>query len=68
MYSFGIDPGISLLERYPKEMTRWVSRNVCSREFIAALIKNNKHGTFLVVQWLRVHAPNAGGPGLIPSQ
>ncbi|TEA41399.1 hypothetical protein DBR06_SOUSAS7910076, partial [Sousa chinensis] len=20
----------------------------------------------LVVQWLRLHAPNAGGPGLIP--
>ena len=25
-------------------------------------------GTFLVVQWLRVHAPNAGGQGLIPGQ
>ena len=23
-------------------------------------------GTSLVVQWLRLHAPNAGGPGLIP--
>ncbi|TEA35753.1 hypothetical protein DBR06_SOUSAS1110111, partial [Sousa chinensis] len=22
----------------------------------------------LVVQWLRQHAPNAGGPGLIPGQ
>ncbi|TEA23326.1 hypothetical protein DBR06_SOUSAS10410006, partial [Sousa chinensis] len=22
----------------------------------------------LVVQWLRLHAPNAGGPGLIPGQ
>ena len=25
-------------------------------------------GTSLVVQWLRLCAPNAGGPGLIPSQ
>ncbi|TEA31919.1 hypothetical protein DBR06_SOUSAS8310169, partial [Sousa chinensis] len=22
----------------------------------------------LVVQWLRLHAPNTGGPGLIPGQ
>ncbi|TEA33665.1 hypothetical protein DBR06_SOUSAS12810006, partial [Sousa chinensis] len=22
----------------------------------------------LVVQWIRFHAPNAGGPGLIPGQ
>ena len=25
-------------------------------------------GTSLVVQWLRLHAPNAGGPGSIPGQ
>ena len=25
-------------------------------------------GTSLVVQWLRVHAPNAGGLGSIPDQ
>ena len=25
-------------------------------------------GTHLVVQWLRLHAPNAGGPGSVPSQ
>ena len=24
--------------------------------------------TSLVVQWLRLHAPNAGGPSLIPGQ
>ena len=31
---------------------------------------NNKdiHGTYLVVQWVRLHAPNAGGPGLIPGR
>ena len=26
------------------------------------------YGTFLVVQWLRLHAPTPGGPGLIPGQ
>ena len=25
-------------------------------------------GTFVVVQWLRLHALNAGGPGSIPRQ
>ena len=25
-------------------------------------------GTSLVVQWLRLHTPNAGGPGSIPGQ
>ena len=25
-------------------------------------------GTSLVVQWLRLHTPNAGGPGSIPDQ
>ncbi|TEA40519.1 hypothetical protein DBR06_SOUSAS15710059, partial [Sousa chinensis] len=25
-------------------------------------------GTSLVVQWVRLRAPNAGGPGLIPGQ
>ena len=25
-------------------------------------------GTFRAVQWLRLHTPNAGGPGLIPGQ
>ena len=28
----------------------------------------NITGTSLVVQWLRLHAPNAGGPGSIPDQ
>ena len=26
------------------------------------------YGTFLVVQWLTFHTPNAGGPGSIPGQ
>ena len=28
--------------------------------------ENKLMETFLVVQWLRLHAPNAGGTGLIP--
>ena len=31
-------------------------------------IKEGKSGTSLVVQWLRLYAPNAGGMGLIPGQ
>ena len=31
-------------------------------------LEMNTTGTFLVVQWLRLHAPNAEGPGLIPDQ
>ena len=30
--------------------------------------KGSTLGTSLVVQWLRLCAPNAGGPGLIPGQ
>ena len=30
--------------------------------------KNNHKGISLVVQWLRLHAPSAGGPGSIPGQ
>ena len=31
-------------------------------------LKNTEWGTSLVVQWWRLHAPNAGGLGLIPGQ
>ena len=31
-------------------------------------IENASVGTSLVVQWLRLWAPNARGPGLIPGQ
>ena len=30
--------------------------------------KVHTHGTSLVAQWLRLHTPNAGGPGSIPGQ
>ena len=28
----------------------------------------NQGGTSLVVQWIKLHAPNAGGPGSNPGQ
>ena len=31
-------------------------------------LKEQKRGDSLVVQWLRLCAPSAGGPGLIPGQ
>ena len=31
-------------------------------------LKEEKRGTSVIVQWLRLHAPNAGAPGLIPGQ
>ena len=31
-------------------------------------IYKTKTGTSLLVQWLRLHTPNAGGPGSIPGQ
>ena len=39
---------------------------------VVVLLYSNKHtnelGTCLVVPWLRLHAPNAGGLGSIPDQ
>ena len=31
-------------------------------------MKKEGDGTSLVVQWLRLHTPNAGGLGSVPSQ
>ena len=31
-------------------------------------LATEEQGYSLVVQWLRLHGPNAGGPGLIPDQ
>ena len=31
-------------------------------------IKKQRYGTSLVVQWLRLHTPNAGGPSSFPGQ
>ena len=39
-----------------------------AKERIQSDIKMIHQGTSLVVQWLGLHAPNAGGPGSIPGQ
>ena len=44
------------------------SRNNNVKDWYVWLYKNVCRGTSLVVQWLRLHAPNAGGPGSIPGQ
>ena len=41
---------------------------LCHKDFQRGFIKNQKAGTSLVVQWLRVHGPSVWGPGLIPGQ
>ena len=42
------------------------------RDFLSSFefpsLKHKEQRTFLVVEWLRLHTPNAGGPGLIPGQ
>ena len=38
------------------------------RASIVLNLRKNPVGTALVVQWLRLCAPNAGGPGSIPGQ
>ena len=35
---------------------------------VAAVTQEGNLGTSLVVQWLRLHVPNAGGPASIPGQ
>ena len=46
-------------------------KTTMSYYFIAtgmAILKKDRLGTSLAVQWLRLHTPNAGGPGSIPVQ
>ena len=44
----------------------FLSLNAC--KIYASYQKGLKPGTSLVAQWLRLRAPNAGGPGSIPGQ
>ena len=45
-----------------------VSGLVSFTVFSSMNIEAKKPGPSLVVQWLRLHAPNAGGPGSSPGQ
>ena len=40
----------------------------CAECFRKDLMSKYEDGTCLVVQWLRLHTPNAGGLGSIPDQ
>ena len=40
----------------------------CACHTVTHALRTQPGGTFLVVQWLRFHAPNARGPGLMPGQ
>ena len=47
------------LAAYTKTNSKWIrDLNLQAKTMIS--------GTSLVAQWLRLHAPNVGGPGLIP--
>ena len=45
-----------------------ILRSEANLEVIHFLIKKFYLGISLVVQWLGLHAPNAGNPGSIPAQ
>ena len=44
----------------------WLTHHFIPELFIE--LKDEVGGTSLVVQWVRLRAPNAGGPGLFPGQ
>ena len=43
-----------------------ISQNIISNGIVFQ--KYSSFGTCLIVQWLRLHPPNAGDPGLLPGQ
>ena len=45
-----------------------MNSKICTDVAIENKINKSDGVTSLVVQWLRLHAPNAGGPGSIPGQ
>lgn len=56
-----------ILQRFSWSFTQQsLQYGVCASEVI--VVKNGELETSLGVQWLRLSAPNTGGPGLIPGQ
>ena len=55
-----------LMDGIPLRWYKW--RNVKEEIFTWGTlgVKTTRMGTSVVLQWLRLHAPNAGGPGSIP--
>ena len=43
---------------------RWEDRRKGIQVITVSSFKENRSGTSLVVQWVRLRAPNAGGPGV----
>ena len=56
--------------RKPKKSwdSQGINIHLSSLQFFFFFLKTVTTGTSLVVQWLRLHAPNAGRPGSIPGQ
>ena len=52
------------------EPCRWAESKQTGHVCVTLSLMHLKHPgrTFLVVQWLRLHIPNTGGPGLMPGQ
>ena len=40
----------------------------CTSTHVSLQTRSSNYGTFPVVQWLRLCAPNGGGPSFIPDQ
>ena len=56
-----------ILQRFSWSFTQQsLQYGVCASEVI--VVKNGELETSFGVQWLRLSAPNTGGPGLIPGQ
>ena len=60
---------------HPEQMQCWVSTTGPATQLLQPsrktdrLLKSHLEGlTSVVVWWLRIHTPNAGGPGSIPDQ
>ena len=56
-----------MINNIEKSLPRLFNKN---RERVPSIKSENKKksGISLVVQWIRLQAPNAGGPGSIPGQ
>ena len=61
-------PGVDRIKSIFLNWTLKAFHNLTSAHLFNLIIQafRNTHGTSLVVQWLRFHAPNAGGLGSVP--
>ena len=49
-------------------MVEWEEASPCEQNEKFCMQVCSARGNFLVVQWLRLHAPNARGTNLVPDQ